>query len=196
MNISYFYQGKTLILAALLSMTNLGYFANIVQAQPINKAIKTQEKISALKNRDSQSLNLHLILSRITADTIDLEVLEEPDILELSEIEQMIPLNNQPLIARSFSGEASWYGPGFHGRLTANGERYNQNAMTAAHRSLRFGTRVKVTNLNNGRSVILRINDRGPYVKGRVIDVSAAAARSLGMIKTGVAPVRVTILGR
>lgn len=92
-------------------------------------------------------------------------------------------------------GMASWYGPGFHGRRSASGERYNQNAMTAAHRSLPFGTRVVVTNLNNGRSVVVRINDRGPFVRGRVIDLSAAAARVLGMMQSGVAPVQVQVLG-
>lgn len=92
------------------------------------------------------------------------------------------------------SGMASWYGPGFHGRRSASGERYNQNELTAAHRSLPFGTSVQVTNLNNGRSVVVRINDRGPYARGRVIDLSAAAARVLGMVQTGVAPVRLDIL--
>ncbi|HBB30702.1 MAG TPA: septal ring lytic transglycosylase RlpA family protein [Cyanobacteria bacterium UBA8803] len=93
------------------------------------------------------------------------------------------------------SGIASWYGPGFHGNRSASGEIYNQNAMTAAHRSLPFGTNVQVTNLNNGRSVVVRINDRGPYVRGRVIDLSAAAARTLGILHTGTAPVRIDVLG-
>ena len=93
-------------------------------------------------------------------------------------------------------GAASWYGPGFHGRLTANGERFNQEALTAAHRTLRFGTRVRVTNLHNGRSVVVRINDRGPFIDGRVIDLSKAAARAIGMLNSGVAPVRLQILGR
>ena len=110
--------------------------------------------------------------------------------------DQTIPFREQTIIANVFGGQASWYGPGFHGRLTASGEVYNQNALTAAHPSLGFGTRVRVRNLNNGRSVVLRINDRGPYAQGRVIDVSAAAAQSLGMIQSGVAPVEVTILGR
>ena len=100
-------------------------------------------------------------------------------------------------VARStFSGRASWYGPGFHGRRTANGEVFNSNALTAAHRSLPFGTRVRVTNIHNGRSVIVRINDRGPFIRGRIIDVSAGAARILRMIHSGVAPVRIEILGR
>jgi rare lipoprotein A len=89
-------------------------------------------------------------------------------------------------------GEASWYGPGFHGRTSASGETFNQWAMTAAHKSLPFGTLVRVTNLNNGAAVDVRINDRGPYAHGRVIDLSAAAADSLRM--DGVAYVRIDIL--
>ena len=92
-------------------------------------------------------------------------------------------------------GIASWYGPGFNGNRSASGEIYNQNAMTAAHRSLPFGTKVVVTNLNNGRSAVVRINDRGPYVRGRVIDLSAAAARVLGIMDSGIAPVQVQVLG-
>ncbi|GEP07664.1 septal ring lytic transglycosylase RlpA family protein [Methylobacterium oxalidis] len=85
------------------------------------------------------------------------------------------------------SGVASWYGPGFHGRRTANGERFNTHALTAAHRSLPFGTQVRVTNKSNGRSVVVRINDRGPFVGGRVIDLSNASARAIGV--SGVAKV-------
>jgi rare lipoprotein A len=92
------------------------------------------------------------------------------------------------------SGMASWYGPGFHGNRSASGEVYNQNAMTAAHRSLPFGTRVQVTNLDNGRSVVVRINDRGPFIGGRVIDLSAAAARVLGMMHSGTARVHLDVL--
>lgn len=90
---------------------------------------------------------------------------------------------------RSALGRASYYGPGFHGRRTANGERFNQNAMTAAHKSYPFGTKVRVTNLNSCRSIVVRINDRGPFVKGRVIDLSQAAAYEIGMRQTGTAPV-------
>lgn len=93
-------------------------------------------------------------------------------------------------------GMASWYGPGFNGRRTANGERYNQNGLTAAHRSLPFGTKVRVTNVRNGRSVIVRITDRGPHVRGRIIDLSAAAARIVGVMQSGVAPVNIEVLGR
>src|SRR5215831_6037536 len=93
-------------------------------------------------------------------------------------------------------GVASWYGPGFHGNRTANGEIYDQYELTAAHRSLPLGTRVTVTNLSNGRAVEVRINDRGPYVGGRAIDLSYAAARTIGMIGPGTARVRIDILGR
>jgi rare lipoprotein A len=93
-------------------------------------------------------------------------------------------------------GMASWYGPGFHGRRTANGERFNQHGMTAAHRSLPLGTNVKVTNLNNGRSVVVRINDRGPFSGGRIIDLSQGAARLIGVVQSGVAPVLLEVLGR
>ncbi len=88
-------------------------------------------------------------------------------------------------------GMASWYGPGFHGKKTANGERYNQNAMTAAHKLLPLGTVVKVTNLENDESVVLRVNDRGPFKYDRIIDVSRRAAHKLGMHEAGTARVRV-----
>lgn len=91
-------------------------------------------------------------------------------------------------------GWASWYGPRFHGRRTANGERFNKFHLTAAHRTLPFNTRVRVTNLQNGRSIVVRINDRGPYIRGRIIDLSYAAARQLGMHQRGVIQVKVEIL--
>jgi rare lipoprotein A len=97
-------------------------------------------------------------------------------------------------VAQSVSGPASWYGGKFHGRRTANGERFNKNELTAAHRSLPFGTRVRVTNQRNGRSVVVRINDRGPFVGNRVIDLSRAAAEAVGMLRSGVAPVQLDIL--
>lgn len=90
------------------------------------------------------------------------------------------------------SGKASWYGPGFHGRRTASGEVFNTNSMTAAHKTLPFGTRVKVTSQATGRSVVVRINDRGPFVRGRVIDLSKASARVLGM--AGLSNVSLSVL--
>ena len=92
------------------------------------------------------------------------------------------------------SGVASYYGPGFHGRRTANGETFNMHAMTAAHRTLPFGTLIKVTNLSNGKSTIVRVNDRGPYVGNRVIDLSVAAAKQIGSTHSGVAQVSLEIV--
>lgn len=86
---------------------------------------------------------------------------------------------------------ASWYGPGFHGKLTANGETYNQMALTAAHKELPFGTFLRITNQKNGKSVIVRINDRGPYIEGRDLDLSKGTALALGMVKKGVIKVSV-----
>lgn len=91
------------------------------------------------------------------------------------------------------NGSASWYGPNFHGRLTANGERFDMHGMTAAHRTLPFNTLVLVENVNSGKSVLVRINDRGPFAKNRVIDLSKKAAREVGMIGPGVANVNLYI---
>ena len=94
------------------------------------------------------------------------------------------------------TGQASWYGvqDGFHGRRTANGEIFNAFGNTAAHRSLPFGTMVKVTNLNNNRTTVIRINDRGPFVRGRIVDLSQGSAAKIGLISTGTAPVRLEVL--
>lgn len=86
-------------------------------------------------------------------------------------------------------GRASWYGPGFAGRKTASGERFDPEELTGAHRTLPLGTRVRVTNLHNGRSVLIRINDRGPFIRHRDLDLSAGAARELRMVNRGVASV-------
>ena len=89
------------------------------------------------------------------------------------------------------TGTASYYGARHHGKKTASGEPFNQTTLTAAHRRLPFGTQVKVTNLDNDKSVIVRINDRGPHTRGRLIDISRAAAERLGMLRSGTARVRV-----
>ncbi len=94
--------------------------------------------------------------------------------------------------ARStWQGTASYYGPGFHGRRTANGERFNMHGLTAAHRSLPFGTRLRVTNEKNGRSVVVRVNDRGPFHGRRIIDLSRGAASAIDMVDDGLARVRI-----
>ncbi|MBN2542355.1 septal ring lytic transglycosylase RlpA family protein [bacterium] len=91
-------------------------------------------------------------------------------------------------------GTASYYADKFHGRKTSNGETYNMFDLTAAHRTLPFDTKIRVINLENGRSVVVRINDRGPFVKNRIIDLSLKAAKELGMIKNGTAKVRLEII--
>lgn len=97
-------------------------------------------------------------------------------------------------VTESISGTASYYADKFHGRKTANGEIFNMHDLTAAHKTLPFGTIVRVTNLSNNKSVKLRINDRGPFVKDRIIDVSLAAAKELDMLGTGTAEVRIDII--
>ena len=86
-------------------------------------------------------------------------------------------------------GQASWYGPGFHGKRTASGERFDMNDLTAAHRTLPFGTRVRVRHARNGREVVVRINDRGPHIRDRIIDLSKAAAATLDLLQAGEAQV-------
>jgi hypothetical protein len=107
---------------------------------------------------------------------------------------QLLPGINQSQLGLPAEGHASWYGPGFAGRRTANGEVFNPSELTAAHRTLPFGTQVRVTNLNNGLSVIVRINDRGPFKPGRIIDLSRGAAERIRMIGSGTARVRIELL--
>ncbi|MBV7266765.1 septal ring lytic transglycosylase RlpA family protein [Erythrobacter sp. WH131] len=114
-----------------------------------------------------------------------------PTAVDLSEFE---PPVEDPILRTLGRGVASFYGRRFHGRRTANGERFDMNAMTAAHKTLPFGTKVRVTNPSNGRSVIVRINDRGPFTRGRTIDLSRAAAREIGMIARGHARVELDIV--
>jgi rare lipoprotein A len=99
-----------------------------------------------------------------------------------------------PPIGSTQTGRASWYGQAHHGQMTASGERFDMHALTAAHPTLPFGTRVRVVNLDNERAVEVRINDRGPVTPGRIIDLSYAAARALGAIAPGLIPVRLTVL--
>ena len=104
------------------------------------------------------------------------------------------PAEAQGRVISTARGNASYYGHRFHGRKTASGERFDMHDLTAAHRTLAMGTRVRVTNLDNGRKVVVRINDRGPFHSRRIIDVSYAAARELDMLGSGVAPVKLEVL--
>lgn len=100
----------------------------------------------------------------------------------------------QPRVVRVSNGQASWYGPGFFGNRTANGEVLRPGTLTAAHRSLPFGTKVRVTNLWNGRTAVVRINDRGPFHGSRIIDLAHGAAQQLGVVASGVAQVKLEVL--
>jgi rare lipoprotein A len=197
MTINYLKNIKFISITVLLTILNISLNHSVVKAGTVNKSVKSITKAPKIYSKTSENhfSRLHVLSNRIKVRTQqkNLELLNNS---EVSQTKQTIPQKHRSLIANFFGGSASWYGPGFNGRTTANGEVYDQNAMTAAHPSLKFGTRVKVTNLNNNRSVVVRINDRGPYSGGRVIDLSAAAASALNMISSGVAPVEMTILGQ
>ena len=146
----------------------------------------------------------------------DMDVVEQPETMinydELDDICVTIPEGTRKKIGNPYvingttyypidsaenfteEGVASWYGPGFNGKKTANGEIYDQTAMTAAHRTLPIPTLVKVENLENGKQIVVRVNDRGPFSKGRVIDLSEAGAARIGMLKKGTARVKLTVL--
>ncbi len=104
------------------------------------------------------------------------------------------PASQVGVVVSTLSGMASWYGPGFHGRRSASGEVFDQNALTAAHRTLPFGTRVRVTNLSTGQAVVVRINDRGPFGHGRILDLSSAAAGQIGIRASGVGRVQLEVM--
>jgi len=107
-----------------------------------------------------------------------------------------IPVTKNPKLSykQTWTGVASWYGEDFHGKLTANGETYDMHDLTAAHKTLPLGTVLRVTNLDNGKSVKVRINDRGPYIEGRMIDLSFAAAKKLGFSHLGTARVKLQVI--
>ena len=123
------------------------------------------------------------------------EIREAITIQDVRTVAPVRPLPASKLI-EVVQGAASWYGPGFYGRTTANGERFRKGTLTAAHRTLPFGTKVRVTNLSNGRSVVVRINDRGPFKFHRVIDLAHGAASQLRMMQAGEVPVKLEILSR
>lgn len=102
--------------------------------------------------------------------------------------------SSTPPTGHTESGQASFYGDEFHGRKTANGERFDQAKLTAAHKRLPFGSMVRVINTQNGKSVLVRVNDRGPFVSGRIIDLSSSAFRSIASLSAGVVPVRIEVV--
>jgi len=131
--------------------------------------------------------------------TVAIRTMETPEAVEEQPLKPAVPTlpiatPEQPKVRSVSSGQASWYGPGFYGSRTANGEVLRPGTLTAAHRTLAFGTKVRVTNLDNGRSTIVRINDRGPFHGNRVIDLAHGAASQLGVVASGVASVKLEVL--
>ncbi len=132
------------------------------------------------------------VIEPLGPDLQDIDLAVPPDAVDISTFEP--PVEQTRVIRSMGTGIASFYGRRFHGRLTANGERFNMRAMTAAHKTLPFGTMVRVTNPRNGRSVTVRINDRGPFIRGREIDLSRGAAEAIGMISRGHARVELEVV--
>jgi len=161
------------------SAADLEPFSN--PASELNLSVENELDQDSTENR-----NVNAVLTpeeiKPPVDATPVAVLPEPK------------LTLVPDVVRVITGEASWYGPGFYGNYTANGEIYRQGTMTAAHRTLPFGTKVRVTNLRNGRSAVIRINDRGPFVDHRVIDLGHGAASSLGLISSGITQVKLEVL--
>jgi len=149
------------------------------------------QNLAGLKGQDlAQSVAQQVSVALKLPDFVSAAQPEPPKISPLENITKQF----KEFILQTFQGRASWYGGAFHGRRTASGAIHRAENLTAAHRWLPFGTKVKVTNLQNGRAVIVEVTDRGPFVGNRVLDVSQGAAQALGMIQMGVAKVKVDVL--
>jgi len=142
--------------------------------------------ISGLSQRNDQSLVLPQASNQIAPGAANIQKVNiEPNGQKKS---------STSITKHALSGTASWYGARFHGKKTASGEIYDPTKLTAAHKTLPLGSKARVTNLDNGSTVEVAINDRGPFVQGRIIDLSRAAARALGFVESGTAPVRVELI--
>jgi rare lipoprotein A len=177
------WRAGAIVLTALISSQGCGIIADTP-----NRALSTREaprSESRSSNLSSDKPPAHAL----PRETPPIAEVPSPPETEPAPPIATIPEPSQPTTMET--GLASWYGTKFHGKLTASGEVFNQEKFTAAHPTLPWGSRVKVTNLDNGKSVDVRINDRGPFKRGRIIDVSRAAARALGMVGRGITTVRV-----
>ncbi|MXO90586.1 septal ring lytic transglycosylase RlpA family protein [Altererythrobacter aquaemixtae] len=150
---------------------------------------------SAFAEESEPQVAASFVASFETFETLPEAPEAEGNVVDITEIDPPIEIEEEPETRSLGTGVASYYGRRFHGRLTANGERFNMNAMTAAHKTLPFGTRVRVTNPRNGKAVVVRINDRGPFIRGRTIDLSRAAAGEIGIISRGHGRVELDIIG-
>jgi len=160
--------------------------APIIQLVVFSFLAQSCTAISGLSEKNDQSLALPQASNDITPAGANIQKLSvEPDGRKKSA---------KPAAKHALNGTASWYGRGFHGKKTASGEIYDQTKFTAAHKTLPLGTKARVTNLDNGSAVEVEINDRGPFVQGRIIDLSRAAAGALGFVESGTAAVQVELI--
>jgi rare lipoprotein A len=174
---------NAIVLAALISSQGCG-----IVADTPSRALSTREVPPAESQPGDLSGEKPAPPARRSEMQPSANVPPPPEIKQAPPV-ATIPEPSQPILTET--GLASWYGARHHGKRTANGEVFNQNQFTAAHPTLPWGTRVKVINLDNGNTVDVRINDRGPFKQGRIIDVSRAAARALGIVQRGIAMVRI-----
>jgi rare lipoprotein A len=196
----------TALMAKLNQLNQAGFDANLIRVkwdQTAKKPVITADKDVLLE------ISSATILPKTTSDPAE-DALQITNLIrrQLGNVTALTEVEGKPKAAIAVQpvpdavgslqslggGMASWYGPGFDGNLTASGSTFNRYALTAAHPSLPFGSRVRVTNLDNGRSVVVEINDRGPYAEGRVIDLSEGAADMIGLTASGVAPVQLDLV--
>ncbi|MEM1052396.1 MAG: septal ring lytic transglycosylase RlpA family protein [Pseudomonadota bacterium] len=184
----------SLALASCLFVIPLG--ASSAQTNELTAQVRTAPPVAPIPD-DTASFAKQFagVIPIIEPETTDIDLALPDSAVDLASFDPPREIKPKFNILRDLgTGIASYYGRRFHGRRTANGERFDMNAMTAAHKSLPFGTRVRVTNPRNGRAVTVRINDRGPFVRGRTIDLSRAAAERIGMIASGHARVKLDIV--
>ncbi|HGY5537889.1 MAG TPA: septal ring lytic transglycosylase RlpA family protein [Prochlorococcus sp.] len=163
-------------------------------------ALDLDNKVTREEVKNALLERISLLGSPVSADQESAEANNDslietpPELPTVSAAKAKPPVKPMPTVVQVSTGEASWYGPGFFGNRTASGEVFRPGTMTAAHRSLPFGTKVRVTNLWNDRSAVVTINDRGPFVAHRVIDLAHGAAHKLGLVSSGIAQVRLEVL--
>ena len=189
-----------LLLTGLLSsgVALFPVLAREIEADSLN-AQTVRESLEAVLSQPLEPLRSEADQDSATepepASTSPAPAISEPETAITTPVVQPLPpLPAPPSVVSVSTGEASWYGPGFYGNRTANGEVFRPGTMTAAHRTLPFGTKVRVTNLWNGRSTVVRINDRGPFHGRRVIDLAHGAASQLGLVASGIAQVKLEVL--
>ncbi|MEP1420438.1 MAG: septal ring lytic transglycosylase RlpA family protein [Erythrobacter sp.] len=187
---------QRLTLAVCLFVMPLG--ASSAQTTNLSAQFRTAPEAGpATEETDAFAQQFADVITPLDPDLVDIDLALPDNAVDLTTFEAPREVKPQVSVLRDLgTGVASYYGRRFHGRLTANGERFDMNAMTAAHKTLPFGTHVLVTNPRNGRSVTVRINDRGPFIRGRTIDLSRSAAQKLGIISSGHARVKLDIVSR